>query len=153
MAGSLDKYHFVPVTEEHAKLASIDYEAGKSVGITAIKNGKVSGVCVLDSWTENACSIHMKVPDKWAFKHGYLEEIFNFIFCESGRGVVVASPRSDNAQLKRFVIGLGFKRVGVIPNGYKVGVDIEINILLKENCRYITNGISRFVRKRCSTTT
>jgi len=56
----------------------------------------------------------MKVPDKWAFKHGYLEEIFNFIFCEADRGLVIATPKSDNNQLKRFVTDLGFKRVGVI---------------------------------------
>ena len=150
--GLLDKYQFVATTEEYAELAGIPFNPKGCCGVTAIKNGKVSGVCVLDNWTENACEIHMKVPDKWAFKHGYLEEIFNFIFCEADRGLVIATPKSDNNQLKRFVTDLGFKRVGVIPNGYKVGVDVEINILLKENCRYITHVISRNRRQRTATT-
>jgi len=141
MVGLLDKYHFIPATAEHAQLHNMAFDDFSICGITAVKEGKIAAVCTLSEWTESSCSIHMVVLDQWVFKNGYLEEVFNFIFCESGRSVVIATVRSDNAQLKRFVNKVGFKRVGVIPDGYKVGVDYEINVMLKKHCRYITNGI------------
>jgi len=79
-------------------------------------------------------------------RHGFAEEAFNFVFSEeSGREVIVGVTPADNAKALKFIRNIGFEDQGVIPDGFKVGVDLIITTMRKEKCRWIDKPLLRAV--------
>lgn len=105
-------------------------------GITALKDGQISAVCLLDNWTLNSCIGHLWIDDPIVTRRGFLEEICGFVF-GSGREVILGFVPSDNEKALKFNAHLGFKELFRIKDGYKRGVDIVAIELRKSNCRYI----------------
>ena len=111
-------------------------------GITALDGDNVpQAVCVLDGWSPNSCIIHIWINNPFVLKHGFAEEIFNFVFSEeSGRTKIIGVTPSDNLKAVKFIKNIGFKEVYRISDGYKVGVDYVVTEMNKDKCRYYNNG-------------
>ena len=114
-------------------------------GITAKDEaGEVQAVCVLDSWSYNSCNIHIWINNPFVLKHGFAEEVFNFVFSEqSGRTKIIGVTPADNLKAVKFIKNIGFKEIYRISDGYKVGVDYVVTEMNKDNCRYY-NGQEKF---------
>jgi len=119
-------------------------------GITALdENDTPQAVCVFDSWSYNSCIIHIWINNPFVLKHGFPEEVFNFVFSEeSGRNKIIGITPSDNLKALKFIKNIGFKEIYTISDGFKVGVDYVITEMNKDECRYFSHGKKR--RASCS---
>ena len=133
---------YIPMTNEHWE--SLPDEARPrrcedTKGITAIgSDGKTQAVCVFDSWTENSCQIHIHIANPFVLKHGFAEEVFNYVFSEeSGREVVIGVTPENNRQALKFIKHIGFSEVARIPDGHERGVDYVVTTMRKEDCIWL----------------
>jgi hypothetical protein len=102
-------------------------------------NNLVAGI-LLESWSHNSVTIHIRVDDPLVFKHGFAEECFRYIFVDTNRGVLIGVTPANNAKALRFNRHIGLQEIYRIKDGYDVGVDYVVQELRKENCRYIEHG-------------
>tara|TARA_R100001377_G_scaffold84455_1_gene68051 strand:+ start:6545 stop:6961 length:417 start_codon:yes stop_codon:yes gene_type:complete len=111
-------------------------------GITALDEDNVpQAVCVFDGWSPNSCVIHIWINNPFVLKHGFAEEVFNFVFSEeSGRTKIIGITPSDNLKALRFIKHIGFKEIFRISDGCEVGVDFVVTEINKDKCRYYNNG-------------
>ena len=112
-------------------------------GITALDGDNVpQAVCVFDSWSHNSCIIHIWINNPFVLKHGFAEEVFNFVFSEeSGRTKIIGGIPSDNLRAIKFTNHVGLKETYRIVDGYKIGVDFILFEINKEDCRYIYGNV------------
>ena len=107
-------------------------------GIIALDDdGMPQAICVLDSWSFNSCQIHIWIENAFVLKHGFAEAVFNYVFNDCGRNIIIGVTPSDNEKALRFIKHIGFEEVSRIKDGYMVGVDYVVTEIRKENCRYI----------------
>lgn len=107
-------------------------------GIAVINDGLVVAVAVFDSWSENSCMIHIWIDNPLVLKHGFAEEIFEFVFSEeSGREVVIGCTPANNEKALKFIKHIGFEEIGRIPDGHERGVDFILTSMRKETCKWI----------------
>lgn len=108
-------------------------------GITAIIDGKPVAVCVFDNWSHNSCMIHIWIENPFVLRHGFAEEVFNFVF-NSGRTKIIGITPSENLKALKFIKNIGFVEIGRIKDGSKVGVDYVLTEMTKDKCRYLQEG-------------
>ena len=107
-------------------------------GIMAVdEEGIPQAICVLDSWSFNSCQIHIWIENAFVLKHGFAEEVFNYIFNTCGRNVVIGVTPDNNVKALKFIKHIGLEEVCRIKDGYAEGVDYIITEIRRENCRYI----------------
>ena len=109
-------------------------------GIVIHRNSQVVGAVVLDSWSYNSVTIHVAIDDLLCMKHGFPEEVFNYIFNTCDKGVVIGITPANNEKALRFNKRIGLVELYRIRDGYDVGIDYVVQELRKENCRYIEHG-------------
>ena len=78
-----------------------------TTGIVAEKDGEIWAITVLDNWSPNSCSVHIWIPNPLVFRHGYKEEVFDFVF-GSGRNKIIGQTPSDNPKALKFIEHIGF---------------------------------------------
>jgi RimJ/RimL family protein N-acetyltransferase len=107
-------------------------------GIVAIDAGKIVAIAVFDSWTANSCMIHIWIENPLVLKHGFAEEVFEYIFGEeSGREVVIGCTPANNEKALKFIKHIGFEEIGRIPDGFERGVDFVLTTMRKESCKWL----------------
>lgn len=106
-------------------------------GIVVYRGKKLVGAVVMDSWSYNSCTIHIAIEDMLAFKHGFPEEVFKYIFETAGKGVVIGITPSDNLKALAFNKRVGLVEIYRIKDAYDVGIDYVVQELRKENCKYL----------------
>jgi RimJ/RimL family protein N-acetyltransferase len=135
------KMHFEPLTQtnwamlpESAKPRFCD----DSRGIMAFdEHNKLIAGCVMDSWTDNSCMIHIFIGNPFVLKHNFAHEVFNYAFNIANRGVIIGCTPADNKKALKFNANMGFEEQTRIKDGYAKGVDHVITQLRKENCKFI----------------
>jgi hypothetical protein len=109
-------------------------------GIVCYRDGNLVAGILLESWSHNSVTIHIRVDDPLVFKNRFAEECFNYIFCTAGKGVLIGVTPANNIKALRFNRHIGLREIYRISDGYAVGVDYVVQELRKENCRYIEHG-------------
>ena len=139
---SLETKHWPRIPEKARPRACEDTK-----GIIAINHrNEPVAAALFDTWSFNSCQIHIWIGNPYVLRHGFAEEAFNFVFSEeSGREVIVGVTPADNAKALKFIRNIGFEDQGVIPDGFKVGVDLIITTMRKETCRWINKPLLRAV--------
>ena len=110
-----------------------------TIGIIAYRDGKIVGAVALDSWSHNSCHIHIAVDDMLIFKHGFPEEVFNYVFNECDKGVIVGITPAHNKVSLKFNEHIGFVETYRLKDGFEVGIDFVVTEYRKEDCKYIRN--------------
>lgn len=109
-----------------------------TTGIVAVDRGMLAAIAIFDSWTENSCMIHIWIANPMVLKHGFAEEVFEYLFSEeSGREVVIGCTPENNLKALKFIKHIGFEEAGRIPDGYERGVDFILTTMRKEKCRWL----------------
>lgn len=133
-------FRIVPMTEAHWR----QFEAGqgyeitsKTQGIVAEDDRGIMAMVVIQNWTPGAVSLHSWIPRPIALRHGYLEEVFRYLFEKCNRSVVFGPVPANNIKAQRFNAHIGFEKVAEIPDGYDAGVPIQIWQMRRENCRWL----------------
>jgi len=108
-------------------------------GIIAIdeNTNEMLAACLFDTWTYNSCQIHIYIKNPIVIKHGFLHELFDYAFNTGGRNVIIGVTPADNAKALKFIRHTGFVKQGVIPDGYKQGVDFVLTTMRAEDCKWL----------------
>lgn len=92
-----------------------------------------------DGWTPNSCTVHVAIEKPMALRR-LLGRAFRIPFIDLRFDLVLASVFSTNAKSLDLVIGLGFKRLCVVRDGWKRGVDLHFFEMRHENCRWLRSN-------------
>lgn len=134
-------YRFVGLQKEHWLQMPEDArprEVEDTTGIVAIRgDGEVQAIAIMDSWSKNSCQIHITIFNPFVLKHGFQEEVFNFIFNVAGRNLIIGTTPTDKPQAIKFNKNMGFEEVFRVKDGCEIGVDYVITEMRKENCKWI----------------
>lgn len=108
-------------------------------GIKAIDDGKIAGFVGLDSWTPNSVCMHVAVDYAPLGIVKLIRESFRYAFGEN-RQVVIGITPADKMKALCLAERLGFKETYRIPDGWAPGVDLVIQEMRRENCRWLRKG-------------
>jgi len=104
-------------------------------------------VCVCDTWTENSVVIHQAVLTPMLLRHGWLEEVADYVFNTAKRKLMIGLvPSNNEAALKlNDHIGftetylndhIGFTETYRIKDAIADGIDTVIMELRAEDCTW-----------------
>lgn len=129
----LDRTHWPFIPEEARPRWCEDTK-----GIVALdEEFNLASVCIMDSWAFNSVQVHFWCPNPFVLRHGFLEEIAQYIFITCNKGVIVGVTPADNEKSIKFNEHIGLEEICRIPDGYKEGVDYVITHMRRENCRWL----------------
>ena len=132
---------FLPMTRKeewewiHARAECV--LAADTKGVVAYKDGKIVAIVALDSWAHNSVHIHLAIEDPHVLRHGLREEVFNYIFNDCDKGVIIGVTPASNVKALRFNKHIGFEEVFRLKDGFEVGIDFVVTEYRKENCKFI----------------
>lgn len=108
-------------------------------GIMAIDSDKneTIGAVIFDNWTPNTVQAHIIATTSMLFKHGFLEEAFDYAFNISGRKYMLGIIPSDNEKSVKLVKSIGFKEAYRLKDGWADGIDIIVFEISRDNCRFL----------------
>jgi hypothetical protein len=99
--------------------------------------GEIVAMSGYDNWTPNACQIHVAAEARAFWCKSTLRAAFEYPFVYAEKGMVyTVTPSTSRASLKMNYV-LGFKETHRIKDGWAPGVDLVINEMRKEDCRWI----------------
>lgn len=101
--------------------------------------GRTRGVVAFDDWTPNAVTAHIASDTPIAWRK-LLPAALHYVFGLVGLGVLVAQVASSNIRSLAFVEAAGFRRLTSIRDGIRVGVDLVLFEMRRENCGFLTQG-------------
>ncbi len=107
-------------------------------GIVAYsRDGRILAVCVADSFSPDACNVHMAIDEPLVIRHGFLGEIGRHLFQVCGRNHLFGLVPATNKKALKFDKHIGFKEVARIPDGCGTGCDYVVLRMDKSECRWI----------------
>lgn len=136
-------FHFEPVSPQWWPAISTYIKClycEDSTGVIMVDdNDNMVAACVMDSWTDTSCNLHIMIKNPMVLRHGFLEEIFWFVFEEQGRSMVWGFTPADNGRALKFNKHVGMEEQYRMKDAYKEGVDYVVTRMLKEDCRWVEN--------------
>ena len=109
-----------------------------SQGIVAYdEKGKIHAVCVFDSFTVDACSVHFAIDNPFVIRHGFLREIAIHAYITCDRKRMFGLVPSTNTKARKLDKHIGFTEVAVIPDAVEEGVDYIVIRLDRQDCRWL----------------
>lgn len=103
-------------------------------------DGRVRGMVLYDGWTENSVEAHMAVDTPAAWR-ALVRPAFEYPFVQGGRGVLIGRIRESNVASLRMATHLGFDVLARIRDGAKVGEDLVLVQMRKEDCPWLGVGV------------
>lgn len=125
-----------------ARAAPILCEDTKGI-IAEDKNGAILAAAVFDSWSHTSCHVHIAMDNVMVIRHGFLEEIKNYVFNTAGRKIMLGVTPSNNLRALKFNRHAGMVEIFRIEDGYDHGVDYVVTRMTKEewlNARQSSNS-------------
>lgn len=107
-------------------------------GIKLVKDGHTVAMAGYDHWTPNSVEMHSLIMDKRYINRTFLREIFRFPFEIGGKGLVVGVTPSDNTSALELNRRLGFTPTYTIKDGWDRGIDMIIQEMRREDCKWLT---------------
>ncbi len=102
------------------------------------EDGAIQAVCVADTFSVDACSVHFAIDNPLVIRHGFLNHIADWLFVQRGRARIFGLVPSNNEKALKLDKHIGFEEVAVIPQALAHDVDYVVLCLTKEKCRWIT---------------
>ena len=110
-------------------------------GIVAFRKGKLAAAVAAHDWTPNSCHMHWVIEDPFVIKHGLFQKVADWVFNETGREIIYGKINHTNSRSIKLAEHIGFKRIGVLTDGFKKGVDIILFEMRKDKCRWLNHGV------------
>lgn len=110
-----------------------------TTGIIAVDTevNEIVAMAAFDNWTENSVQMHMAIDRPTILRHGFLEEIGNYVYNTCEKGIILATVPANNPKAVKLDTHIGMDVVYRVKDGFKKGVDYLLLELRKENCRWI----------------
>ena len=105
-----------------------------STGIVAYDDdGMIVAGVVADQWTTDSCQVHIAIEDPMVLRHGFLEEVANYLFNVCGRKRIFGLVPANNEKALKLDLHMGFEEVVTIPDGFSDGIDYKILRMTRDN--------------------
>jgi len=107
-----------------------------SQGIVAYDadSGEIQAICVMDSWTNDACSTHFAIDNPMVIRRGFFHEIARHIFIACNRKRFFGLLPGNNEKALKLDLHIGMVEVARIPHGYAEGVDYIVLGMDRKQC-------------------
>ena len=107
-----------------------------SQGIVAYDTGTndIKAICVMDSFTPDACNAHFAIDSSIAIRRGFFHEIARHIFITCGRKRFFGLVPGDNESALKMDKHIGMVEIARIPHGYREGVDYIVLGMDRQQC-------------------
>lgn len=113
-----------------------------SQGIIAYDdNLEIKAAAVFDSFTVDACDMHLAIDNPCVIRCGFFSSISNHLFVLCGRDRVFAPIASTNKKALRAAVHAGFREAAVISDGREKGVDLVVMRMDKADCRWLDKEV------------
>lgn len=106
-------------------------------GIVVYQDDEIIAACVADSFTVDACCVHLAIEKPIALRRGFLQEIARHLFITCGRNRIFGFVPSTNTKALKLDKHIGMVEVARIPNALNKGVDIVVLCMEKEACPWL----------------
>jgi hypothetical protein len=90
-------------------------------------------VLVAQEWTYTSCTAHQVILNPLVIRHGWFQEIADWLFDRANRIALYAPVPSNNERAIKFNEKLGFREVIRLKDAYDRGIDFVIMELRPEN--------------------
>jgi hypothetical protein len=123
----------IPWLLERAKFnASAEIKALEAVDDA----GRIHGMAGFDGWTPNSVVVTLALDNPACLRH-MVHSIFHYAFVQAGRGVLIATIVGSNKRSLALCRHVGMREVYRVRDGVKVGEDIVLMEMRREECRWI----------------
>jgi hypothetical protein len=112
----------------------------QTTGVVAYKDDVPVAACVLDNWTESSCNIHIIIENPIVLRHGFLEEVFEFVFGFRKKLMVWGFTPSDNHKALKFNKHVGMVEQFRMKDASSQGVDLVVTRMHRDDCRWLQNA-------------
>jgi len=110
-----------------------------TIGITAVdEKSNIMAVAAMDSWAPNSCQLHWAIDNPMVLRHGFIEELCEFVFNTRDRGMIIGLVPATNEKAIKLNKHIGMEEIGRVAGGYEIGCDLVIMQLHRDKCRWIT---------------
>lgn len=118
--------------------AAMEYKPTENVrSVAIVEKRKVLAAVLYDHWCYNSVNAHVySVSPKGLLNPDFIREIFRYPFDLCGRGVMLAITPGDAPSLP-VARALGFRETYRIKDGWKVGIDLVVQEMTKNECKWI----------------
>lgn len=106
-------------------------------GIKLVKDNVIRAMVGYDRWAPNSVQMHIYISDKFAMNHQFVREAFTYPFVTCDKGVAIGVTPADNLDALKFNENIGFVETYRMKDGWDVGVDVVVQEMRRENCRWI----------------
>ena len=121
---------------QHLPLKRVE-DTGGIVAIDADTNRTVA-MCIMDTWSHNAVQVHLILDNPLVLRHGFFEEVADYVYNVAERNVMVGLVPSSNHKALQLDKRIGFTELTRIPNAVMDGEDLVVLHMPKENCKFWT---------------
>jgi hypothetical protein len=109
-----------------------------SQGIVAIdETGRIHAIAAFDSFTVDACNVHMAIDNPFVLRHGFLNEIGRHLFHACGRKRIFGLVPANNKKALKLDKHIGMHEVARVPDAVAEGIDYIVMRMDKADCRWI----------------
>ena len=112
-----------------------------SQGLVAYDDRGIQAVAVFDSFTVDACSVHLAIANPMVIRSGFLNEICRHLFIACGRKRIFGLVPDNNTKALKFDQHVGMRIVAHIPDALSEGIGYQVMRMDKEDCQWIVQPI------------
>jgi hypothetical protein len=112
-------------------------EGTKGLVAEDLDTGEIVAMAALDNWTGNSVQIHWAIDNPLVLRHGFIEEIFYYLFTTCDKKILLATIPSNNVKSLKLSTHIGLDTVHTIKDGFEEGVDYILMEMRKENCKWL----------------
>lgn len=95
-----------------------------------------AAIFIAQEWTATAAFVHQVIMKPMVIRHGWFEEIANYMFTHAARIKLFGMAAETNWKALNVMEKLGFKEKARLEDGYDMGVDFVLMELKREECPY-----------------
>ena len=109
-----------------------------SGGVVAYDDRGIQAICVWDSFTVDACSVHFAIDNPFVIRAGFFDEVARHLFVTCGRNRIFGLVPADNERAIKLDLHMGFEEVARVPDGYAKDIDYIVMRMDRETSRWLT---------------
>lgn len=112
-------------------------------GVMALRGRDLVAASIFDQFSETSCFCHLVMEDPFVIRSDFLFYSFAYPFWARNKELLVGCTPADNKEALRLNKKMGFREVYRIPEAYKKGVDLVIQEMRRDECRWLDRRTKR----------
>lgn len=123
-----------PWVRTHLSLSYTDDTKGF---VVEDENGERVAAAIFRDWSITSVAVHQYIGNPLVLRHGYYEEIANYVYVTADRATIYGPTPSDNLKAIKLNKHIGFTEEARLKDSVMFGVDLILFRLDKNDCRFL----------------